>query len=181
MFVERAEEHGGRLEARDDVATVIEICRRLEGVPLAIELAAARVRHLSPAQILERLDDRLGLLTQGPASQRRHRTLRTSIEWSCDLLDEANRRLLDRLAVFPASFDLDAAVAMGVSSGIAESEVEDRLTRLVDRSLVVPVVDAAEERRFRLLESLRQVGREHLEAHDELDQARQVHADHFRG
>ena len=182
LFVQRAEDHGGRLETRDDMAAVIEICRRLEGVPLAIELAAARVRHLSPAQILERLDDRLGLLTQGPAAgDPRHRTLRTSIEWSCDLLDEADRRLLDRLAVFPASFDLDAAIAMGVSSGIAESEVEDRLTRLVDRSLVVPVVDAAEERRFRLLESLRQVGREHLEARDELDQARQAHADHFRG
>ncbi len=182
LFVQRAGEHGGRLETRDDMAAVIEICRRLEGVPLAIELAAARVRHLSPTQILERLDDRLGLLTQGPAAgDPRHRTLRTSIEWSCDLLDDADRRLFDRLAVFPADFDLDAAIALGVSAGIAEADVGDRLTSLVDRSLVVPVVDAAEERRFRLLETLRQYGRERLKVRDELDDARRAHADHFRG
>lgn len=167
LFVQRARQV--RTDFRLDesnVGAVAETCRRLDGIPLAIELAAARVRVLSPAEIVDALSDRFGLLTGGRSALARQRTLEASIDWSYDLLDDDQRRFLVRLAVFAGSFDFEAAAAVAGEVGADPSDALDRLTDLVDRSLVqvVPVGDIT---RYRLLETIRLYGRRRLSEVDE--------------
>ncbi|HEU4511799.1 MAG TPA: BTAD domain-containing putative transcriptional regulator [Nocardioidaceae bacterium] len=151
LFVERAVAAAGPGVAAADDPRVVELCERLDGLPLAIELAAAQLRHLSLQELVERLDDRLTLLVGGrPKAGARHSALGATIEWSYRLLSEDARRVFDRLGVFPASFDLDAARA--IAEGPAGGDVTNLLGDLVAKNLVVhePV-----NRRYRLLETIR--------------------------
>src|SRR5205807_8738026 len=117
--------------------TVTEICRRLDGLPLAIELAAARVRALSPTEILDGLRDTFRLLTGGARTAvRRQQTLRASVDWSHALLSEPEQVLFRRLAVFLGGFDLEAAQAVGAASDVESYQLLDQLSLLVDKSLV---------------------------------------------
>ncbi len=162
LFAERASARDADFDPVADREAVEEICRRLDGVPLAIELAAARTRTIAPAQLAERLDDRLRLLTgggrTGPAH---HRTLRATIQWSYDLLSPGERTLFERLSIFAAPFDLAAAEAVTPGDGLERPDVADLLGDLVERSMVIPA-PASRGRRFRLLEPMRQFGAEHL-------------------
>ncbi len=152
---------------------VAEICRRLDGIPLAIELAAAQVAHLSPRQILERLDDRFRLLTGGRRRTRRQQTLRAALAWSHDLLGEEERTMFRRLGAFPAGFTPEAARAV-----CGEPEAEDLLRSLVAKSLVM-TEDEGADRRFRLLETVRAYAEERLRETGEDALARDRHRDHF--
>jgi predicted ATPase/class 3 adenylate cyclase/DNA-binding CsgD family transcriptional regulator len=165
----------------DDVAAVSEICHRLDGMPLAIELAAARVRSLSLTEIVESLHDRFRLLTGGSRTAvRRQQTLRASVDWSHALLAGSERVLLRRLAVFLGGFDLDAARAVTAGGEVQSYEVVDLLTLLVDKSLLV-----AEPRtgrtRYHLLETVRQYALEKLSESGEADTVRARHRDHYTG
>jgi predicted ATPase/class 3 adenylate cyclase len=177
LFVERAAAVGGGAFEVDD-PQVGELCERLEGIPLAIELAAARTRSLSLGQIVERLEHGFDLLAAkrrgGPD---RHQTLRATIEWSYRLLEDDERALFDRLGVFVGSFDLEAAASVG---DVAENDAANLLDGLVLKSMVVTVPDGDGPRRYRLLDTLRAFGMEQLGAHpDELDRARDAHARHY--
>ncbi len=166
LFVDRAAAAQAqfRLTARNAVA-VADICRRLDGIPLAIELAAARLRGLSVENIAARLEDRFRLLAGGDRTALpRQQTLRALIDWSYDLLTESERILFRRLAVFAGSWPLEAAEATCAGGEIAEREVLDLLTRLVGKSLVV--MDS-ETGRYRLLETVRQYAQERLVEHGE--------------
>ena len=139
LFVERAKavDTGFALTERN-AAAVGRLCQKLDGVPLAIELAAARVRMLSAEQISEQLENSLGLLTTGSrVAALRHQTLRATLEWSHELLIEAERTFFGRLSVFAGGWDLEAAKTVGAGGSIEEGEVLDLLSRLVDKSLVV--------------------------------------------
>ena len=163
----------------DNAATVAEICGRLDGMPLAIELAAARVRALSLAEILEGLHDRFRLLTGGARTAvRRQQTLRASVDWSHALLSEPERVLFRRLAVFLAGFDLDAAQAVAGGGDVERYLVLDQLTLLVDKSLVV-AENASGRTRYRLLETVRQYALEKLAESGEADAVRSRHRDHY--
>jgi predicted ATPase len=145
---------------RVNVRAVARICRDLDGIPLALELAAARVRSMSADAIAGHLTDRFALLKGGdPTALPRQQTLRATIDWSYDLLAPAERALLQRLSVFAGGFAFDAAEAVGASDDIASSDVLDALGHLVDRSLVA--FDAQTER-YRLLETVRQYAQERL-------------------
>ena len=138
LFTERASAASGRFElTASNQAAVVDLCRRLDGLPLAIELAAVRTRVLSVAQILDRLADRFGLLTGGSrAALPRHQTLRTTIEWSHDLLGSDERTLLRRLCVFAGRFTLEDVESVGASDDVPAAHVLDVLSSLVDKSLV---------------------------------------------
>jgi non-specific serine/threonine protein kinase len=161
----------------EDAGALAELCRRLDHVPLAIELAAVRLRTLTPVQLLDRLDDRFGLLRRsGPVGPGRHRTLRATMEWSADLLGESERVLWRRAAVFAAGFDLAAAEAVCAGDGLEARHVLEILTRLVDASLVVVDRHRAVPR-FRMLETVRAFGRELLEDCGEAEAVRRRHRD----
>ncbi|WP_293326723.1 helix-turn-helix transcriptional regulator [Mycobacterium sp.] len=163
----------------DNAATVAEICARLDGMPLAIELAAARVRALSVAEILDSLHDRFRLLTGGARTAvRRQQTLRASVDWSHALLTESERVLFRRLAVFFGGFDLDAAQAIAGADGLARYQVLDQLTLLVDKSLVV-AESIRGRTRYRLLETVRQYTLEKLSESGEADVVRARHRDYY--
>lgn len=166
LFVERARNRRPGFEPTpENVRAVAEICHRLDGIPLAIELAAARMGVLSAGQIAERLGDSLGLLTGGGrAAPPRHKTLRGALEWSHDLLSEPERKLFRRLSAFAGGFTLEAAEAVGSGRGIEEGDVLDLLSRLVDKSLVAAEAGAEDTSRYRLLEPVRQYGRGKLES-----------------
>ena len=160
-----------------DAAVVGELCRRLDGIPLAIELAAVRLRTLGPADLLARLDDRFRLLGRsGAAVPERQRTLRATMQWSHDLLDPPDRVLWRRAAVFAADFDLAAAEVVCTDAALPVPEVLDGITRLVDAS-VLEVVRGPAGSRFRMLETVRAFGRELLEATDEATAVRTRHRD----
>jgi predicted ATPase/class 3 adenylate cyclase len=161
LFVERATAVDAAFALTPDITpTVIEICRRLDGIPLAIELAAARVRHLPVAEIARRLDDRFRLLTGGPRGARqRQQTLAAALDWSFQLLGERERTLLRRCAVFVDGFSLEAAEGVCAGDGLAHEDVVDVLGALVDKSLVS--LHAAEHR-YRLLETIRLYAQERL-------------------
>ena len=164
----------------ENAAAVAQICARLDGIPLAIELAAARVRVLPPRQLLERLDDRFRILTGGSRTAlERHQTLRAAVDWSYDLLTEPERALFARLAVFAGGWTLEAAEQVGAGEGIESPEVLDLLTRLADQSLVVAQEQPDGTARYRLLESLRQYGRDKLAARAEAPAVRDRHLAHF--
>jgi predicted ATPase/DNA-binding CsgD family transcriptional regulator len=146
-----------------NAAAVADLCRRLEGMPLAIELAAARMATLSVREVLSRLDDRLQLLdAAGPAGEGRHRTLQAALDWGYQLLDGPERLLFRRLAVFAGAFELSTAEAVCPDADLRAPDVEDLLFRLVERSLLQPTTTAGPTR-YRLLEPVRQYGAELLE------------------
>src|SRR5439155_17828215 len=139
----------------ENAPAVVEICNRLDGLPLALELAAARIVVLAPAQIARRLDDRFRLLTGGGrTSLPRHQTLSASIAWSYDLLSELEQRFFDKLSVFAGGWTLEAAATVCVEGDLAEAEALDLLERLVSKGMVVAEPGTAV--RYRLLETLRQ-------------------------
>ncbi len=158
------------------VAAVIEVVRRLDGLPLAIELAAARLRTVPIDEIARRLSDRFRLLTGGSRTALpRHRTLRAVVEWSWDLLGPTERQMVEQLAVFPAGITVAAASAVR-PDGVASEEVADLIASLVDKSLLQPVDDG---RRTRMLETIREYGLDRLAERGELPAARKTHAEYF--
>jgi predicted ATPase/class 3 adenylate cyclase len=180
LFTDRARHVRPNFAVGDDnVAAVTEICRRLDGVPLAIELAAARVRALSLGEILDGLHDRFRLLTGAARTAvRRQQTLRASVDWSHALLTEPERVLFRRLAVFLGGFDLDAAQAVAGGGDVERYQVLDQLTLLVDKSLAV-ADDSGGRTRYRLLETVRQYAAEKLDESGEADAVRARHRDHY--
>lgn len=171
LFTQRAQETRADLElTAGDAQAVGELCRRLDGIPLAIELAAARMRVMSPKEILEHLDRRFKLLTGGRRTAvTRHQTLRSTLDWSHDLLEDGERRVFRRLSVFAGAFDLTAAEAVAGDDELEAFDVAELLFKLVEKSLVL-AVPGAEGTRYRLLETIRDYGWERLvdsgEAHD---------------
>jgi predicted ATPase/DNA-binding SARP family transcriptional activator len=164
----------------ENTPAVVDICRKLNGIPLAIELAAARTRVLSVKQISEKLEDPLGLLTTGDRTgAARHKTLRATLRWSYGLLSEAERTLFRRLSVFVGGFTLEAAEEVCSGEGIEEYEVLDLLSNLVDKSLVLAEADAEETLRYRMLEPVKQFGREKLREDQEEPEVRRRHAEHY--
>ncbi len=180
LFTDRARHARPDFAVTDDNAAAVgEICARLDGVPLAIELAAARVRALSLAEILDSLHDRFRLLTGGARTAvRRQQTLRASVDWSHALLTEPERVLFRRLAVFLGGFDFDAAQAVAGGGEVERYQVLDQLTLLVDKSLVV-ADDSGGRTRYRLLETVRQYALEKLGESGEADAVRSRHRDHY--
>jgi predicted ATPase/class 3 adenylate cyclase/DNA-binding CsgD family transcriptional regulator len=180
LFADRAR------RARPDFAVtdansenVAEICRRLDGIPLAIELAAARVRALTLDEIVDSLHDRFRLLTGGARTAvRRQQTLRASVDWSHALLSESERALFRRLAAFMGGFDLDAAQAVASDTDVERFLVLDQLSLLVDKSLVV-AENADGRTRYRLLETVRQYAMEKLGESGEAHDVRARHRDHY--
>lgn len=178
LFLARASEvHPQRSEVLEAVSTVARICRDLDGLPLAIELAAARAKAFSLEEIASRLDDRFQFLVSWRRlSPARHRTLRAAMDWSYELLSDDERTLLDRMAVFAGGCTLAAAAAVcldGLDAGAV-----DLVGRLVEASLIVPE-ERDGETRYRLLETLRQYAAEQLESHGETAAVRRRHAVHF--
>jgi predicted ATPase/class 3 adenylate cyclase len=177
LFVERALAIGGRVT--DPSGTVVrELCARLDGIPLAIELAAARTRTLTPSEILDHLDSRFEVLaTRRRGLPDRHQTLRATIDWSYQLLDDGERDLFDHLAVFTGGFDLDAAAALMSRAPLGLADVMDGL---VAKSMVTVQDDAEGRLRFRLLDSLRAFASERLAARPDVwTAAADTHAEYF--
>jgi predicted ATPase len=179
MLAGRAQQARAEFDAERDSEALDELCRRLDGLPLALELAAARIRVLSPREVLERLDERFRLLADGArADLPRHRTLEATIEWSYGLLDAHEQALLLRLSCFRGSFSLAAAAAVCADAGAGdEYAVLDLLTSLVDKSLLIVI--AGEQTRYRLLESIRDFLRERLLAQGEIGAVAGRHAAFF--
>jgi predicted ATPase len=177
LFVRRASDVRPDFRLTDaNAAQIAEICRQLDGLPLAIELAAARVRLLSPEALLDRLEQRLGLLTEGARdAPDRQQTLRNTIAWSYDLLSPVEQAFFRRTAIFVNGFTLEGAAAV---ADIPDFESLDVVTSLVEKSLVRTAQTQAGETRFWMLESIRAFGIERLEDHGELAAARQSHLEY---
>jgi predicted ATPase len=181
LFLDRAEATGAdAVLGPQDGPAIAEICQRLDGIPLAIELAAARVIALAPGEIAARLDERFRLLTGGRrAPVERQHTLRATLDWSYALLSEREQAVFDRLGVFPASFDAAAAQAVAAAGGVEPWDVLDALTSLVAKSMLNADRGAAGSTRYQMLESLRHYARERLDASGAADEARRGHARHY--
>jgi predicted ATPase len=181
LFLDRAEAAGAPVDfVPTDGQAIIEICRRLDGIPLAIELAAARVTALSPTEIAAHLDERFRLLTGGRrAALERHHTLRATVDWSYALLDDTERHLFDRLGVFPAGFGAPAAQAVAAEGDIEEWDVLDSLASLVAKSMLVAERSADGSTRYQMLETLRHYARERLNAAGQADACRRAHARYY--
>ncbi len=177
LFLDRARAIDPRFAVTDESAPYIaEICRRLDGIPLAIELAAARIRMLAPRQLAQKLDERFRILTSGDrAALPRQQTMRATIDWSYDLLSKEERAIFRSLSIFAGDFALDSAIAVCSRAGLGENAVLDALTSLVDKSLV-QTESSDEQMRYLLLESTRQYARERLEEHGESDATALDHA-----
>lgn len=181
LFTRRAASTSNFELTPDNLATVTDICRRLDGVPLALELAATRMRSMTPADLAARLSWRFRVLRGGRrGGAARHRTLRAVVDWSYDLLDERAREVFDRLSVFAGTFTLDAAehVVAVADAGVDPRDVADVLGDLVDASMVVAHTDA-EVVRYGLLDTLRAYGRERLEARGGAATTRHAHATYY--
>jgi non-specific serine/threonine protein kinase len=180
LFTDRAQLADRELSlGADNAAACAEICRRLDGVPLAIELAAARVSALSPHQIAERLDDRFALLVKGTRTALpRQQTLRAAIDWSYELLTPAEQRMFRCLSVFRGGFTLEAVQALWSDGDKSDQDALELLTHLVDKSLVA-ITSRAEARRFGLLETIRQYARERLESAGESEATLARHREWF--
>ncbi len=180
LFIERAISADHRFALTDEnAAMVVEICRRLDGIPLAIELAAARVKILSPRQLHDRLDERFRVLTGGSRDVLpRQQTLRALIDWSHDLLEDREQMLFHRLGIFVNGFTLEAATAVGTSDDLDDLDLFDVLASLVDKSLVL-AEPAGDTLRYRMLESTREYAREKLDAAVESYDSVLRHLRHF--
>jgi predicted ATPase/class 3 adenylate cyclase len=179
LFVERADSVAPGFAA-DDTDAVVEICRRLDGIPLAIELAASRISSMTARDVRDRLDQRFKLLVGTRRGLERHQTLRQAVQWSYDLLDDAEKALLERCSVFSGGFDIQSACAVVGFDGSDDFHVLDLLDSLVRKSLLV--TDRSTGRaRFSMLETIRQFAEEQLAARGDADDARTAHARHFAG
>jgi hypothetical protein len=180
LFVERARAEDPNLALDGEQSEAVRaICKRLDHLPLAIELAASRIRAFTPMELHSMLDERFRLLVGGRRSRmERHQTLRGTVDWSYELCGETERVLFDRLGVFASTFDLADARAVASGDEISELDVVDTVPRLVDRSLVQRVTGPDGATRYRLLETMRAYGREHLHARGELDDAWRRYATH---
>ncbi len=179
LFVQRAQAVRPDFElTQENGDRIVEICRRLDGIPLAIEFAAARVSHLSPRQIAQKLDDRFRLLTGGRRHVQRQQTMQAALDWSYDLASDAERTLLRRLAVFPADFSLATAESVCSDEYLAAADITDLVGSLVAKSLV-EVEPSNDDVRYRLLESVRAYAAERLAHAGEADIFRDRHRDHF--
>jgi predicted ATPase/class 3 adenylate cyclase len=181
LFVERA----GVIQpdfalTHANALSIAQICHRLDGIPLAIELAVARVKMMRVEQVAERLDDRFRLLTGGSRTALpRHQTLQALIDWSYDLLSDSERMLLQRLSVFTGGWTLDAAEAICIGEGLESYDILDLLTQLVNKSLVIPDRETDKEVRYRLLETIRQYARTKLLEAGGGDKVRERHLEYF--
>ena len=179
LFCERARAIDGSFIPEGHLDAVVQICERLDGIPLAIELAAARMRSLSAEELLERLRDRFRLLRgSGRSTLDRHQTLRATVSWSYQLLTEDERLFFDRASVFAGGFDLRAAETVCGFDPIDEVDVLDLVSSLVDKSMIVADRGAA-GMRYRLLETLRQYGEDQMELRAETALLRDRHAAHY--
>lgn len=180
LFLERARAVAPEqtLTSEEDIAAVVETCRRLDGIALAIELAAARMVSMTITDLNERLDDRFRLLASRDRRVSHHQTLQAAVAWSYDLLDDRERMLLDLAAVFADGFDLNAAAHMVAAEPIDEYEVLDLLDSLLRKSLI-NVDRTGGSMRYGMLETIRQFGVDRLVANARLDEARDLHAAHF--
>jgi predicted ATPase len=183
LFVERAHSVASRfsMASPDEAAAVVEICRRLDGIPLAIELAASRMAAMTASEVRDRLDQRLRLLVGSRRGLERHHTLRHAVAWSYDLLDDTEKALLDRCAVFAGGFDLQSACAVAgfpdVSDDLATLDLLDALVR---KSLLI--ADRSSGRtRYSMLETIRQFAEEQLVARGEASEIRAAHSRYFAG
>ncbi len=176
LFVERARAVSPGFDLVRDADAVMQICRRLDGIPLAIELAAARVRAMSPRQIHDRLDERFRLLAGGRRALGRHQTLAQAVQWSYDLLSEAERTVLARASVFAGGFNLEAAESVCTGGEVATADVLDLVDSLLRKSLLT-VEDSGDVVRYGMLETIRQFAAE--QGSGELELARRRHANYF--
>jgi predicted ATPase len=180
LLVERAQAVSPRFSvtAADEAAAVVEICRRLDGIPLAIELAASRMASMTAVEVGDRLDQRFRLLVGSRRGLERHHTLRHAVAWSYDLLDDTEKALLDRCSVFAGGFDLESACAVADSGD--DFATLDLLDALVRKSLII--ADRSTGRtRFSMLETIRQFAEEQLIASGQATETRAAHARHFAG
>jgi predicted ATPase len=182
LFAERARAALPGFAVTDaNAPAVAALCARLDGLPLAIELAAARSRHLSPAALLPKLEQPLSLLTGGPRDlPERLRTVRDAIAWSYDLLLPAEQALFRRLAVFAGGFTLEAAAAVCTAAGGLGLEVAEGTWALIDKSLLHRNGSPEDEAHFGMLETIREFGLEQLAAHGETEAIRRAHATYYR-
>lgn len=181
LFVQRAHAVKPAFALTESNARVVaEICARLDGLPLAIELAAARIKLLSPHTLLARLDHPLQLLTHDMRdAPERHHTLQRAVAWSHDLLSTEEQRLFAQLAVFSGGWTLEATEAVCAGSGKHESATLEQLTSLVDKSLIQQVETTTGESRFGMLETIREYALEQLAAHNDIDTLRRKHAEYY--
>ncbi len=182
LFVERARSAAPRfsLANADEASAVVEICRRLDGIPLAIELAASRMPSMTASEVCDRLDQRFRLLVGSRRGLERHQTLRHTVAWSYDLLDDAEKALLQRCSVFAGGFDLESACAVAGSEDPDDYAVLDLLDALVRKSLLL--ADRSSGRtRFAMLETIRQFAEEQLVASGAANTVRTAHARYFAG
>jgi predicted ATPase len=180
LFVDRARSLAPRfsMATPDEADAVVEICRRLDGIPLAIELAAARMASMTASEVRDRLDQRFRLLVGSRRGLARHHTLRHAVAWSYDHLDDAEKTLLERCSVFAGGFDLQSACAVAGSDEIDDFAILDLLDALVRKSLLV--ADRSSGRtRYSMLETIRQFADEQLVTSGEATEARNAHARHF--
>ena len=162
------------------LAMMARVCRALDGMPLAIELAAARLRTMSINQLANRLDDRFRLLTSGSRTALpRHRTLRAVVDWSWELLTDAEQMVLSRLSVFSGGASLEAAEQVCAGDGVEQEQVLDLLTALAEKSLLLPEGDSAP--RYRMLGTINEYARDRLAEAGESDRARHAHLAYFTG
>ncbi len=178
LFIDRAGSEAPDLEFDDvQLAATDELCMRLDGLPLAIELAASLVRMFSPVELAENIDERFRLLDDGRRSKnRRHETLRSALDWSYELCDPTERVVFERLAIFQSAFSMQAAVAIAVDDHLHEADVIEAVVRLVDRSMVQHFIGAGGSSRYRLLGTVRAYGRERLHWRGQTEVARGRHA-----
>jgi predicted ATPase len=183
LFVERARSVAARfaLSNADEAAAVVEICRRLDGIPLAIELAASRMASMTASEVRDRLDQRFRLLVGSRRGLKRHHTLRHAMAWSYDLLDDTEKTVLDRCSVFAGGFDLQSACAVAGSDDLDEYAILEVLDALVRKSLLI--ADRSSGRtRFSMLETIRQFAEDQLDVpRGEASEIRAAHSRYFAG
>ncbi len=179
LLLERARQAKPGFRADGHEEALAEMCRRLDGIPLALELAAARLRSFSPERVAGLLDESFRLLTGGSRTAvPRQRTLEATIEWSHRLLDEAEQQLFRKLSVFSGGFTVESVAAVVADDHLDDLDVLELISALVDKSLVA--ADDGEVERFHLLETIRQYASARLEAAGDVDALRRRHAEHFR-
>lgn len=179
LFLERADAAvPGFVVTREEKSVIAKLCRRLDGLPLAIELAAPRLRTLSPQQLLDRLEDRFRVLTHGDRVTLRHRTLRAAVDWSFEMCSEREQVMWARASVFAGDFDLETAESVCSGEDLADGDVLEQVAALVDKSILTRE-EVSSRQRYRLLETIRQYGQEKLRERGEEFVLRCRHRDHY--